>query len=229
MYFCFLLVIVISAIIIFFLYKKKVAIRYSKAMALPFLLLFKHKLNLFIWLMFVIVGGQLGTIFNLISRCFIHQQSFQEALAQDSATGSFYIFSIVMYASLIGPLFIQVVNPKQPSYRYISVVLLTLLIFALLFSSVFYAYVSQLGVEANLKTLNESQLPIDHAQLIFFFLAIIFSLYSLGFYFFNDHVKETENISDDSWVSNDNKEVNQMTKRAKNMNSVTNKIGDLKL
>lgn len=213
----------LTFLLLYCLYRCK---RLRYVIVLPFKLLAKHKLNTFIWLMFVIIGGQLGTIFNLISRCIIHQGSFQEALAQDSATGSFYTFSIVMYASLIGPLFIQAVSPKQPSYRVIAVVLLTFLIFSLLFSSVFYAYTSQLGVDANLKALNNAGLPIDFAQLIFFCLAVLFSLYSLGFGFFPSH-GEAEDLSDKCWLSDDNKTVDEIKQQASNMTTAESTNGDL--
>ena len=227
MYLNYIVAIVVILSVLILLYKIYRAKRLLDAIILPFKLLAKHKLNTFIWLMFVIIGGQLGTIFNLISRCIIHQGTFQEALAQDSATGSFYTFSIVMFASLIGPLFIQAVNPKQPSYRVIAVVLLTLLIFALLFCSVFYAYTSQLGVEANLNAMNHAGLPIDVAQLLFFCLAVLFSLYSLGFGFFSDHGRETENLSDKSWLSDENKTVDEIKQQANNMTTAQSTNGDL--
>ena len=67
----------------------------------PFIVGFKHKVDFFLWGMFVIVAGQLGTIINVVNRTLFQNPdwSFPQALYPDSVFGSFYTYALVLIAS----------------------------------------------------------------------------------------------------------------------------------
>lgn len=73
-----------------------------------------HKLELFIWFAFVLVASLLGVIINLIKRVGFDGWNICVALGPDSAAGSFYTFSIVMFSSLIYPLFSRFISGDKP-------------------------------------------------------------------------------------------------------------------
>lgn len=150
----------------------------------PFGIVWYHKVETFVWLMFIIVASQLGTLFNLIQRCLFQDISFTVALAMDSSNGVFYTFALVTISSLIGPLFRQFIRQEKPEYRLISMSFITMLIFTLLFCSVFYAFDSNSPKPIIHKY---SSTSIDWSQTIFFALAILFSWYSFGLSLIKEH------------------------------------------
>jgi len=73
---------------------------FGRALILPFTVLLCHKVETFIWFMFVIVASQMGVAINVIYRCLYEDWDLYTALAPDSASGTFYTFCMVMVASL---------------------------------------------------------------------------------------------------------------------------------
>lgn len=56
----------------------------------PLFICSKHAVEWFLWLMFVVIAGQLGTIINVIQRWLFGGWDFMTAFCPDSASGSFY-------------------------------------------------------------------------------------------------------------------------------------------
>ena len=106
---------------------------FGRAIIGPFETFRFHKLELFIWLAFVLVASLLGVIINLIKRVGFDGWDFEVALGPDSAAGSFYTFAIVMFSSLIYPLFARFVKSEKPEFRKIHITYITILIFTMLF------------------------------------------------------------------------------------------------
>lgn len=131
--------------------------RFLKYLYVPIIVCWYHKVDAFIWLMFTLVASQLGTIINVINRVVFQDWNFQTALCPEMATGSFYIFALVMISALLSPLFISIVNKEEPTFNKWKMVFVTLLIFVLVFAAVFYAFSSQV-VEAHNYALLKNEL-----------------------------------------------------------------------
>lgn len=185
-----------------------------RAVLSPLGIVWYHKVESFVWLMFIITASQLGTLFNLIQRCVFQDIDFTVALAMDSSNGVFYTFALVTISSLIGPLFRQFIRQEKPEYRTISMSFITILIFTLLFCSVFYAFDSNSAKPA---IHQHSAISIDWSQSIFFVLSIIFSWYSFGLSLIKEHEDEFLLADEHLKCENERKEElgSQMTNTAK--------------
>lgn len=149
-----------------------------------------HKVEFFLWIMFVIVAGQLGTIINIIQRVVFDGWNIQSAIIPDSISGNFYTFSLVLLASLLGPLFIEFIKKEQPHYRKIGVIFVTILIFTIILCAVFYSFATHniINVDyANIKRINAKP---DIPQLFFYIIAILFSWYYFGYLLLGRHEPE---------------------------------------
>lgn len=146
-----------------------------------------HSVETFVWLMFAIIAGQLGTIINLIQRWIFGEWDFQVALAPDTASGSFYTFALVLFASLVGPWFIRIVKKEKPEYRPIVIVFVTILIFLLLLCAVFYSAATQNVNITGFEGKTNGDMHLDIKQFAFFVLAIICAWYSYGLFLSREH------------------------------------------
>lgn len=147
----------------------------------PFLICFKYKAEFFIWALFVLVAGQLGTIINIINRCVFHGWRFSEALYPDSATGNFYTYSLVLIASLIAPLFTRIKNNAKPLFSTISMVFSSILIFVMILCAVFFSNASTSIPVLDYEAFKGTEIALDFKQFIFVILAILLAWYSYGF------------------------------------------------
>lgn len=178
----------------------------------PFLICFKHGSEFFIWALFVIVAGQLGTIINIINRSIFQGWTFCEALYPDSATGNFYTYSLVLIASLIAPIFTRIKNNDKPMFSTISMVFSSMLIFAMILCAVFFSNASQTIPPLDYQTFKGLSFVLDVKQFIFVFLAIIFAWYAYGFSLM---VKNQELLQlDDSYAHKQDERVKEVAKKA---------------
>lgn len=67
----------------------------------PFLRCWENGFDFSVWSAFTLIGGLLGTLFNLMQRCIFGEYSFPESIYIDSLNGSFYVFSIVLVSSVL--------------------------------------------------------------------------------------------------------------------------------
>lgn len=70
----------------------------------------KHRLDFFLWFLFVVIAGQLGTIINFINRCVFDRWTLSQSLLADSVSGNFYTFALVLVTSTIGNIFIKLIG-----------------------------------------------------------------------------------------------------------------------
>ena len=171
-----------------------------------------HKLELFIWLAFVLVASLLGVIINLIKRVGFDGWDFKVALGPDSAAGSFYTFSIVMFSSLIYPLFARFVRNDIPEFRKIHIAYITILIFTMLFCGVYYSFSTLNQPMVDYTSLHNSDMQFDVPQFIFFVLALLFSAYSFGLTFLGEH-DDSLHLSD-NYLASENKQVKILAQQA---------------
>lgn len=179
----------------------------------PFIVCFNHKIEFFLWIMFVFVAGQLGTIINVVNRKLFHDWTISQALYPDSVSGSFYTYALVLIASLIVPLFTRIRNNKEPGFRSMSVVLLTLLIFALVLSAVFFSFASQEIRSVKYDDFKNLELIIDWKQTIFFVMAVIFAWYAFGLSLMADN-NEGNELDDDKYLKQEHEDVDNIEEKS---------------
>lgn len=174
----------------------------------PFIVCFNHKGDFFLWGMFVIVAGQLGTIINIVNRTLFQDWTVAQAIYPDSVFGSFYTYALVLIASLIAPLFTRMKNGVQPGFRSMTIIFMTLLVFVLILCAVFFSFASQGTSNVRFDEIKELSLTIDVKQLIFFVLAVVFAWYALGLSLMvqNNECKEF----DDEYLQAENEGVDKL-------------------
>lgn len=185
---------------------------FLRAILAPLETLLFHKVELFLWVSFVIVAGLLGVIINIIKRWIFDGWDFFVALGPDSAAGSFYTFSLVMISSLIYPLFSRFIKSEKPEYRKIHIVFITILIFTLLFCGIYYSFSTLNQPIGAYERLHNNDMRIDYSQSFFFVLVIIFSVYSFGLTLIGQHEDELH-LSDD-YLEKEQHQVKKLSKQS---------------
>lgn len=193
-------------------WSSKIKSPFWRAVIGPFETFRFHKLELFIWLAFVLVASLLGVIINLIKRVGFDGWDIAVALGPDSAAGSFYTFSIVMFSSLIYPLFSRFVKSEKPEFRKIHIAYITILIFTMLFCGVYYSFSTLSQPMVGYTSLHNSDMQLDVPQFIFFVLALLFSAYSFGLTLIGEH-DDSLRLSDD-YLAKENEQVNILSQQA---------------
>lgn len=162
--------------------------RFLRALFSPFIVGTFDKLKFFVWIMFIIVASQLGTIINLIQRVLFGDWEFCQSICADSSSGNFYTFSLVLIASLLNPMFQRFIDNHDFNYRRIGVAFTTVSIFSLIFCAVFFTSSGHNEVLKGFKNIPTKDIGIDWWQLLFFCVAILSAFYSFGL----DYLKEFE-------------------------------------
>lgn len=197
------------------------------SLLVPFIVCFKYKVEFFLWGMFVIVAGQLGTIINVVNRTLFQSPdwSFSQALYPDSVFGSFYTYALVLIASLIAPLFTRMRKAKKPEFRSMSVVFMTLLVFALLLCAVFFSFSSQEIRSVKYDDFKTLELIVDWKQAIFFGMAVIFAWYAFGLSLMAQN-NEGKELDDDTYLKDEQEKRDEIEEKS---SDITNDGNNTKL
>ncbi|MDE5757576.1 MAG: hypothetical protein K2H85_03075 [Allobaculum sp.] len=139
----------------------------------------KNKSRSCLWGIYVIFGGLLGVVINLITRWMCGPMSLNEALYVESVCGTFYTFSIVLISAAIGPLVFNLSESRILHFPDIKSFTLTISFFAMVLCAVFYSTLED-KVSTHLKLAASNGYTIDWPQLIFFLIGIIIALYCFG-------------------------------------------------
>ena len=205
----------------------KIKSPFWRALFAPFEAFRFHKLELFIWFAFVLVASLLGVIINLIKRVGFDGWNICVALGPDSAAGSFYTFSMVMFSSLIYPLFSRFISGDKPEYRRIHIAYITVLIFVMLFCGVYYSFSTLDQPMVDYSKLHKSDMELDCPQFFFFILALVFSVYSFGLTLIGQH-EDVLHLSDDYLVK-ENKQVKELEQQSASSSSTATTASGIKI
>lgn len=156
----------------------------------------KHRLDFFLWFLFVVIAGQLGTIINFINRCVFGGWHLSQSLLADSVSGNFYTFALVLVTSTIGNIFIKLTCKSEHDHRKAIVVFVALCIFLMLFDAVFFSFATQ-GYAVEYKNVATANIRFDWWQIVFFILAIIAAILSFGLERIDGH-KEYNYLDDEN-------------------------------
>lgn len=191
---------------------------FAKALLCPFLVSFHHLTETFIWAMFVIVAGLLGTFINIIKRSVFLDWDISVALIPDSVSGTFYTFSLVLISSLLAPIFVSYSKDEKPNYQHISVILVTLMVFVMIFCAVFYSFAaSDTLTPIDYSKLTSENVSIDGWQFLFFVVAIIFAFYCHGFSLLKYHDEELKMSAE--YFCKENQEKERMAEKTADITS----------
>lgn len=131
------------------------------------------------------------------------------SILEDSQTGTFYTFSIVLIASAIGSLFLNLLDSSD-TFRKMKLYFMAICIFPLFFGGIYYssfsqkkkeefklAYVShKKAVEKESTRGQEIIVVVDKKQLVFFLLSLIISIYAFCLQYMNANKSEFKEIED---------------------------------
>lgn len=139
----------------------------------PYTVIGRHKVEFFLWFVFTIVVGQLGILANIVVRYYSYGTPISVSIYLDSISGSFYVFSIATVASMLGPLFVNILEVERLSFKTLKVIATVAAIFFLFFSGIVYSAI-QSKSEISTQNLN---LGIDVTQFLIYLGSILLCLY----------------------------------------------------
>lgn len=164
-----------------------------------------------IWFIFTILAGQIGFITNVILKNNFKKISFVDSLIQESSSGNFYVYSIVLFASTIGLLFVNIVERNPTNFKTFKVFLLIITIFCLFFGGIYYSSATLKSLDYAIKTI--SSMSIDWPQSIFLILSVITALYTYCITRMDLNYDRFKHL-DDNYAENDDKRVEQLDEKA---------------
>lgn len=176
---------------------------------LPLKVIKLKKGTFFLWLLFTIIAGLLGPIINIANNCGFNDMPMVMSILEDSQTGTFYTFSIVLIASAIGSLFFNMLDSSD-TFRKMKLYFMAICIFPLFFGGIYYSSFSQkkkeefkLSYVSHKKTLETEPargqdiiVVVDKKQLVIFLLSLIISIYAFCLQYMNANKSEFKEIED---------------------------------
>ncbi len=166
-----------------------------------------------IWFVFTIFAGQLGIILNVIIRKYSYGTPVVHSIYLDSITGSFYTFVIATVASMLGPLFINIVDSERLKFKTLKVFATIVTIFTLFFTGVIYSITQS----KNNSSLGNIKFKIDPTQLIIYILSIFICIYAYSLIKLDKHQKNYGHLDDPPFSVVDDKKVATVTQESKSI------------
>ena len=177
----------------------------------PLTVILQNRSEFSIWFLFTIITGQIGIIANIIIRHYSEGASIKESIIVDSVNGSFYTFSIALVASILGPLFINLINSKVLRFRTLKVYTIIISFFFLIFSGIVYAVIqSKNGININLKNIT-----IDWTQFIVYIFAILIVFYGYCILRLENNPDKYKSLDDAPFNEIDDEEVKDRIEQSK--------------
>lgn len=186
----------------------------------PFCVIVQNKANFTVWFLFTILGGNLGLASNILIRKYINKISFVDSIVLDYHSGSFYIFSIVLLASSVGNVLIDILSKRNTDFKSLKVVWFALTFLLSLLCSIAYSvYICAQTPQIS------NDVSGDFLQLILFLLSIVFSTYSFCLVLMDANDASFASISD-RYERIEEKKILEMSEKVTN---ITNDGNGLKL
>lgn len=164
-----------------------------------------------LWFIFTIIAGQLGILVNFIIRYYSYGTSIPESIYLDSISGSFYIFSIATVATMLGPLFINILSSDKLIFKTLKVLTTVITIFFLFFSGIVYSVIqSKTGVVQN-----NLKLKIDWTQTIVYVLSLFICFYIYCILRLDNYQKKYKHLNEPIFSEQDDNRVAKVTQQSK--------------
>ncbi|REE78714.1 hypothetical protein BX611_3024 [Lutibacter oceani] len=188
----------------------------------PLIVIREYKLIFFTWFLFTVLAGQIGVFSNFIIRVINGDLTFSQSLFLDSVNGSFYTYSIALLASVLGPLFVNLIENHPTKFKSIKIITIIISIFTLYFAGVFY---SSSSVKSNFESLKELSYGIDWWQFFFLVISIFIAIYSFSVIRLENNYDKYK-IFDDNYSNLDDEKVDSLNDKSEDIktDSKGNKI-----
>lgn len=157
----------------------------------------------YIWLIFTVLAGQIGIIINIILRGKINDYNITQSIVIDSLNGNFYTYSIALFASTLGLLFVNIIERNPTKFKSFKVFLLIITIFCLFFTGVYYS-ATTINTLENVK-IDFSKIKLDIPQLLFLILSIVFAIYTFSITRLDLNYEKFKHLDDDFAEKDDQK------------------------
>lgn len=192
---------------------------------LPLKVILLKKGTFFLWFLFTIIAGLLGPIINIANNCGFNNLPIGISIFEDSRAGTFYTFSIVLIASAIGSLFLNLLDSSD-KFKKMKLYFMALCIFPLFFGGIFYSSFTQKQKEEfkvsclkqyrkqNINNASSKiQLVLDQKQFWLLLLALFISIYAFCLEYMNANPTEFDEIRD-SYLDREQSGLNSMNQAA---------------
>ena len=171
--------------------------RFLKFVAQPLKVIRFHMISFFLWTAFTLFGGLIGIVISLIRYVLFGEMSVCHAIYIESMNGSFYTYSIAIFAAVLSGVFIIFAEKDTLYFRRYQIPFITISIFLMFFGGVFYA-LSKQTVPLNIVQVPATdQIVIEWKQFSIFILSVLFSVYSFCVCRLDDHRPDFSEISDE--------------------------------
>jgi hypothetical protein len=181
----------------------------------PFKVVSEKKEHFLIWFLFTIVAGQIGIIANIIVRYYANATPITNSIYLESSNGSFYTFSIVLVASILGPLFINLINSEKLKFRTLKTFTIIIAGFFLLVTGIIYAAVQSQHTNQILA----KSFVIDWTQLLTYFISIALVSYGYCILRLEHSSLDFSNIDDPLWNEQDDEKVEEVISDSEELTS----------
>lgn len=172
-----------------------------------------YKTEFALWFIFTIIAGQLGILVNFIIRYYSYGISIPTSIYLDSISGSFYIFSIATVASMLGPLFTNILLSNKLVFKTLKVFTTVITIFFLFFSGVVYSVIQ-----------SKSDIPLSNLKLNPDWTQIVVYLFSLFLCFYvycilklDNYQKKYKHLNEPIFSEQDDNRVAAVTQESKSV------------
>lgn len=169
----------------------------------PFKIIGENISEFIIWILFTIVAGQFGILANVIVRNYTNDTTISDSILLDSNNGSFYTFSIALVASMLGPIFIRIIDSKVLVFKTLKTFTIIFSIFYLFIAGVIYASVQS----KNSNNISFSNLSIDTSQISIYIIALILVTYGYCILRLERRKEQFEYINDPLFNEKDDEKV----------------------
>ncbi|MFH1216666.1 MAG: hypothetical protein V1706_09215 [Pseudomonadota bacterium] len=133
----------------------------------PFKIIRKYKSIFFIWILYILIVGNLGSIFSI----FFSETSSQETLMHLMTNGSFFLFSITLLAASLSDFFIEFITCKENiKFKTIKITATSLSVIIILFLAGFFTH------QINISIKNKCESNIE-TQILFTAISVILAIY----------------------------------------------------
>lgn len=179
----------------------------------PLTVIKHNRADFVIWFIFTIFAGQLGIILNIIIRKYSYNTPISHSIYLDSLTGSFYTFVIATVASMLGPLFINIVDSERLKFKTLKVFATVATIFTLFFTGVIYSVTQS----KNNSSLGNIKIKIDSTQLTIYILSIFICIYAYSLIKLDNHHRKYGHLDDPPFSAVDDRKVALVTQDSKSL------------
>lgn len=179
----------------------------TKSIIRPFSIIGSEKPAFLLWMAFSLIGGAIGILVSILKHwLFTDGMSFIDAIVRECRNGSFYTYSIALFASSLSSVFISMLGHSTLSFRKRKIYVLSILIYALIFGGILYALSVDWGINMDVHTLSQK----DWIELGVTLIAIIISVYAFCISKLDSHQDELNDIEDKDYTDKSLNELGQM-------------------